>query len=83
MGGDPGERWVDGDPGKRWVYGDLGKRWVGGDPGGQQLSCMGSRCGASGGHLFEEGPVARVNCIVRFLIEGRWATKWGNVHTMT
>ena len=27
--------------GDGWV--DPGKRWVDGDPGGQQLSCMGSR----------------------------------------
>ena len=37
----------------------------------------------SGGPSFKEGPVTRVNCIVRFLIEVRRATKWGNVHTMT
>ena len=49
---------------------DPGKKLVDGDPEGQQLSCMGSRCGASGGHSFKEHPVAKVNCIVRFLIEG-------------
>ena len=34
-------RWVGIQVEDGWV--DPGKRWVDGDPGGQQLSCMGSR----------------------------------------